>query len=294
MTMRIGIGVVLLLSLASAAAAASTLTVEGVMSPAWVERGGARLPLAVGMQLNDRDRIVTGAGSRALLRLAEGSAVKLGENASLVVNDLADKADAGAARLVTASLAVVRGAFRFTTGIFGSQAAGRDVKVRISTVTAGIRGTDLWGKSDERRDLVCLIEGAISVSHAQTGEFTMADPLSFFVAPRDARPLPVAPVDPKQLKEWAEETEIQAGRGGARRGGRYFVTASVSADQKSALAAYHALRAAGYPAVVRPVKKDDGSFEYPVRVVNLETQQDAAATAAKLQVLGMSEAVAGR
>jgi len=294
MIVRFGIGLMMFLGLASAAAAASTLTVEGVVSPAWVERGGARMPLAAGMQLSDRDRIVTGPGSRALLRMAEGSAVKLGENAALVVDNLADKLGADAARLVTASLDVVRGAFRFTTGIFGRHAAGRDVKVRISTVTAGIRGTDLWGKSDDRRDLVCLIEGTISVSHAQTGEFTMADPLSFFVAPRNEKPLPVAAVDPKQLKEWAEETEIQAGSGGARRGGRYFVTASVSSDQKTALAAYHALRAAGYPAVVRPLKKDDGSLEYRVRVLNLATQKDAAVTAGKLKALGMAEAAVAK
>jgi hypothetical protein len=292
--MRFGFGALGVLALLGAPAAAQTLTAEGVVSPAWVERGGARLPLAVGMQLNDSDRIVTGSGSRALLRLAEGSAVKLGENASLAVSGLADRAGTGAARLVTASLDVARGAFRFTTGIFGRPAAGRDVRVRVSAVTAGIRGTDLWGKSDESRDLVCLIEGTISVSHAQTGEFTMAEPLSFFVAPRNERPLPVAPVDPGQLNAWAAETEIQAGAGGARRGGRYFVTAGVAADQKSALAAYHKLRAAGYPAVIRPVNKDDGSIEYPVRIVNLATQQDAAVTAAKLQALGMPEAVTGR
>jgi hypothetical protein len=291
--MRFHFAVMMLLGLASAAAA-STLTVEGVVSPAWVERGGARLPLAAGMQLNDRDRVVTGGGSRALLRMAEGSAVKLGENASLALSGLADQTSAGAARLVTASLDVVRGAFRFTTGVFGRPAAGRDVRIRISTVTAGIRGTDLWGKSDERRDLVCLIEGAISVSHAQTGEFTMADPLSFFVAPRNEKPLPVAAVNPNQLNEWAAETEIQAGAGGAHRGGRHFVTAGVSADQKSALARYNALRVAGYPAVVRPVKQNDGTLSYFVRVPNLATPQDAEATVAKLKALGMPDAAAGR
>ncbi len=278
-----------MLALLGTPAGAQTLTVEGVVSPAWVERSGARVPLAVGMQLSDQDRVITGPGSRALLRMAEGSAVKLGENASLAVDNLADKVSAGSARLVTASLEVVRGAFRFTTGVFGRHAAGRDVRVRISTVTASIRGTDLWGKSDDRRDLVCLIEGSISVSHAQTGEFTMADPLSFFVAPRNEKPLPVAAVDPKQLKEWSEETEIPAA-GGARRGGRYSVTTGVSRDQKTALASYHALRAAGYPAVVRPLKQDDGSVEYRVRVPNLATQQDAAATAAKLRALGLAEA----
>jgi hypothetical protein len=46
--------------------------------------------------------------------------------------------------------------------------------------------------------------------------------------------------------------------------------------------------------VVRPLKKDDGSIEYRVRVPNLATQEDAAAAAAKLKALGMPDAAAGR
>src|SRR5688572_1990672 len=175
--MRISSCVWALAALLAAPAAAQTLTVEGVVSPAWIERGGARLPVAVGMRLNDKDRVVTGAGARLLLRMAEGSAVKLGENATVAVDGLADKKGAGVKRVVTAALDVVRGAFRFTTGIFDRRPAGRSVNIRVATVTTGIRGTDLWGKSDEKRDLVCLIEGRISVSHPQTGEFTMAEPL---------------------------------------------------------------------------------------------------------------------
>jgi len=282
-----------LLALHAVPALAQAIVVEGVLSPAWVERGGRLAPLAVGMQLGDRDRIRTGPGARALLRLAEGSAVKLGENAMLELDGVADRRDAGVERLFTASLDVVRGAFRFTTGIFGKHAAGREVKVRISTVTVGIRGTDLWGKSDEARDLVCLIEGRISVSHAETGEFTMAEPLSFLVAPRREKPLPVAPVDGKQLELWAAETEIQGGSGGARRGGRYQVDASVSTDQKTALAAYDTLRAAGYPAVLLPVKSDSG-YEYRVRIQQLPTQQDAQAAIEKIKALGLAEAAVPR
>jgi hypothetical protein len=287
--MRIRSSVCALLALLAAPAAAQTLTVEGVVSPAWVERGGARLPLAVGMRLSDRDRVVTGAGSRLLLRMAEGSAVKLGENATLALDGLTQKQGGDSRRLVTAALDVVQGAFRFTTGIFDSPPAGRDVRIRIRTVNAGIRGTDLWGKSDDKRDLVCLIEGKISVAHPQTGEFTMAEPLSFFVAPRDAKPLPVAPVDPRQLGLWAAETEIEAGSGGARRGGRVQVDALVSADQQAALAVHDKLRAAGYPAVMQPVKTAD-RVQYRVRVENFPTQQDAAATVKKLKALGLTDA----
>jgi hypothetical protein len=278
-----------LLALLAAPAFAQTLIVEGVVSPAWVERGGKRVPLAVGMRLDDKDRVVTGAGSRLLLRMAEGSAVKLGENATVALDGLADRKGADAKRVVTAALDVVRGAFRFTTGIFDKRPAGRSVDIRVATVTTGIRGTDLWGKSDEKRDLVCLIEGKISVSHPQTGEFTMSEPLSFFVAPRDAQPLPVAPVDPKQLALWAAETEIEAGSGGARRGGRVHVDAAVSPDRAAALAAYEQLRAAGYPAMMRRAKTADGA-EYRVRLQSFPTRQDAAAALEKLKALGLTEA----
>lgn len=291
--MRIKFGLCVLLALLAAPAAAQTLTVEGVVSPAWVERGATRLPLAVGMRLNDKDRVVTGAGSRLLLRMAEGSAVKLGENATVALDGLADRQGADSNRVVTAALDVVRGAFRFTTGIVDSPPAGRDVRIRIRTVNAGIRGTDLWGKSDDTRDLVCLIEGKITVAHAQTGEFTMADPLSFFVAPRDKKPLPVAPVDPKQLEQWAAETEIQPGSGGARRGGRIPVDAAVSPDRAVALAAYDRLRAAGYPAVMRTAKTDN-RVEYQVRVQSFPTQRDAAVAVEKLNALGLTKAAVGR
>jgi hypothetical protein len=274
-------------------AIAQTLTVEGVVSPAWVERGGARLPLAVGMRLNDKDRVVTGPDSRLLLRMAEGSAVKLGENSALALDGLSQKQAGESRKVVTAALDVVRGAFRFTTGIFDSPPAGRDVKIRIRTVNAGIRGTDLWGKSDDTRDLVCLIEGKISVAHPQTGEFTMADPLSFFVAPRDKKALPVAPVDPRQLEEWAAETEIQPGSGGARRGGRVHVDAAVSTNQAAARAIQEKLRSAGYPAVTRTMKIED-RLQYRVRVQNFPTQRDAAAAVEKLKALGLAEAVVSK
>jgi hypothetical protein len=290
--MRVTTGLTLLLALLAVPALATTLTVEGVASPAWVDRAGTgeRVPLQVGMALEDKDTIRTGRGSRALLRMADGSAVKLGEDAVLALDDLSEKQGDRARKIVTASLDVVRGAFRFTTGVFAKRQAERNVRIRIATVTAGIRGTDLWGKSDAQRDIVCLIEGRISVNHAQTGEFTMSDPLAFFIAPRQASPLPVGKVDPKQLEQWATETELTTVGGGARRGGRFSVVASVSADQQAALRDYDTLRAAGYPAVIQPAK----DTEYRVRIVNLPNRNDAQAVVEKLKALGMTQAAVAR
>ncbi len=58
----------LTLSLAGVAHAVDP-RVESVLSPAWVERAGGRLPLSPGLELRAGDRVVTGAGARALLRM---------------------------------------------------------------------------------------------------------------------------------------------------------------------------------------------------------------------------------
>ena len=280
-----------LMLMASPQLAAQILTVEGAVSPAWVERGGKREPLAVGMTLRDKDKVHTGAGSRALLRMAEGSAVKLGENATLTVDDLLDKKGADTRRVVTGALDVARGAFRFTTGVFAKQASGRDIKIKIATVTAGIRGTDVWGKSEPERDIVCLLEGKIAVEHGGR-QFTMQEPLSFFIAPRKEKPKPVAPVSQQQVDQWSEETEIRAGNGAFSSGGKYRVEAANTRDDNAAQQGRTKLREAGFPAEIATVRDSYGNEEYYVRIGGLASARDAQAVAAKLKALGFTEASA--
>jgi len=271
---------------------AVTLTVEGMASPAWVERAGTpeRVPLEVGMALRNQDRVVTGNGSRALLRLADGSAGKLGENALLNMDGLAEKRDDRARKLVTASLGVARGAFRFTTDLFARREAARDVKIRIASVTAGIRGTDIWGKSDDRRDLVCLIEGKVEVSRGSDAPVTLDQPLDFYVAPKDGSAPTKSRVDQRQLDAWAAETELGTAAGGVRRGGRFTVDVSASTDQQTALRDYDTLRQGGFPAAIQALRGP----QYRVRIVNIPTRKDAQALVEKLKSMGMEQAAVGK
>jgi hypothetical protein len=280
-----------LLMLAAASAPAASrpnIVVEGVQMQAWVEHAnGARDPLAVGMTLNNKDRIYTGPGSRALLRLADGSLIKLGENGLLTLDDLG-QSKISLKDVVTASLDVVSGAFRFTTQALYKFRGERDVKVRIVTLTAGIRGTDLWGKAENARDIVCLIEGKITVTRGNDA-FTMDQPLSFYIAPRNEPPQPVAPVSPKQLEEWARETEIGAGTGAIRKGGRWRVYLAEANNQHDTLALYDQVRRAGYAAEIRPVKGETATI-YRVRISNLATKKDAEILAGVLKgKMGITE-----
>jgi hypothetical protein len=199
--------VVLALTCSAGVQAAPAARVESVQVPAWLVRNGNTIPVSAGLTLEAGDRLRTGASARLLLRLAEGSLVKLGPNAELQLQALKPPDSPGG--LFEGLLDVVKGAFRFTTTLL-SKAHRRRLDVRIANVTAGIRGTDVWGKAAPDRDIVCLIDGEISVQRGNDAAISMSQPLSFYVAPKGQAPLPVRPVDPDQLRRWAEETDIQA------------------------------------------------------------------------------------
>jgi len=241
MTSKINIlGCVLALVVATAAHA-EIGTVEAVQYPAWLERGGATVPLTPGTRLQPKDELRTGGNARVRVKMGEGSAVKLGENARFVIEVAEDR------NVFRAGLAVLAGAFRFTTDALSKRQ--RDVSIQAKSVTVGIRGTDLWGKSTGERDLVCLLEGKITVGAEGHPQVTLDQPLDFYQKPRDAAPS-VARVDPKELEEWAKETELSPDGAAASPQGRWRVVAAVKPKRDAALALGRRLRAAGYPAEI--------------------------------------------
>ena len=74
-----------LLILVSACVAHASVRVESMQMPAWLERQGDIQPLNPGVALRDGDILRTGEQSRVVLRLEEGSQVKLGEKARFTV-----------------------------------------------------------------------------------------------------------------------------------------------------------------------------------------------------------------
>jgi len=260
---------------AAQAYAQAAASVEGVQMPAWVERNGRRTPLLPGMELRAGDQIFTGAGSRALVRLAEGSVVKLGENGTLRFTQI-DRSQ----EIFRAALGVLQGAFRFTTELVG-QKRKREVDIRVAQVTAGIRGTDLWGRGRKDNEVVCLIEGEIQVGAEGETAQTLNQPLQFYRR-LDAKTQPVGFIDAKQLAQWAQETEIEEGKGAARAGGRFSILLASAADQRVALGLYDELRNAGYPAEILP-RREGEQVLYIIRIRQLPTRAEAQALANSLK-----------
>jgi len=249
--------------------AAPPATVESLQLSASVERGRQIAPLTPGFELKEGDRVNTAARSRLILKLADGSTMALGERGSLFF----DRAQLREDGIFDAALFVAEGAFRFTTGALGKLAGKREVSIAVNNVTAGIRGTDLWGKSTKESDIVCVIQGSVEVTPPGEKPFTLDQPLSFYALEGNlSKPVASVPLD--KFKEWAAETEEEPGQGVVSRRGKWKVSVPSLKKSGEALDAYNALRKAGYAAEIVPAKAGEARV-YSVRLSSFESEKDA-------------------
>jgi hypothetical protein len=252
--------------------------VEVIQMPAWYDRDGASYPLKPGIELYSGDVIRTGKNARALLRMNEGSIVRLGADAKLNITTLSPpKQEEG---IFAALMRVTRGAFRFTTTEIGKNRK-RNVDVKIGHVTVGIRGTDIWGRSQTDEDLFCLIEGKVNVERDGEAGFAMQDPLTFIIAAKDMPTSAATPVDMNELGGWAAETETQAGQGILTANGEWAV--NMMSLQKSAAAdnLKQQLNKAGYAADIQEVEINGQSW-LRVRIDGFVSRQDATSFASTI------------
>ena len=273
--------------LSTPAFAAAAATVEAVQSPAWRDRGGVTVPLAAGMELKSGDVLRTGAGARAYLMLAEGSRVKLGEGARFSFHTRSLQPE----RSFRGALDILAGAFRFTTGKL-KKTLPRAVANRVGTATIGIRGTDLWGKTDRDGELVALIEGRIEITRA--GQATeLAQPMTYYDAPT-GKAAEVKALDPETFVKLTRQTEILPGDGSARAKGKWRVSAGSAASEDAALELYDQVREAGFAARIRPSEVEGGGWRYEVRLGGFSSAAEAEAAAARLKAATGLKPVVGR
>jgi len=257
--------------------------VEALQVPAWVQWKDVTMPVMVGMELKPGDHLFTGKSGRLLLRLEEGSLVKLGENASFTIASWSPPPKKQAA--FKGFLKVLQGAFRFTTTAL-SKRHRREVEVQVASAVAGIRGTDIWGKASPTRDIVLLIEGKVTVTRGGDEPVVLDEPLTFYAAPKDKPALPVAKVDPEQLKIWAAETELTPGQGVLRPDGRWVASLASVRNLASITDQLQTLNQEGYPAEIETVNLD-GETWHRLVIKGVGSRQEAAGLIERMQKVGL-------
>jgi hypothetical protein len=149
----------LLLAAAPDASAAVAGTVTKLQGEAARVADGKRNSIDVGEALSVGDVIETGAKSRLLLKLVDGSELTLGENARVTLEALKiDKV----ASTGEEKIAVEKGSFLFQGGDI-EKMKQRDVAVRTPVATMGIRGTKFWGGQQGERYGVLTFSGKVEV-----------------------------------------------------------------------------------------------------------------------------------
>ena len=238
------LGIWMMIGNIAVALAAPAGTVDAVQFPAWLDRAGLSVPISPGIELQAGDAVRTGAGARLLVKLGEGSLVKLGENTRVVVDRAQSRGGA-----FEAVLNVVGGAFRLTAGV-QSRGSPRDISINIARNAAiSTRGADLWGRSREDRDMVCLMDGQIEIMGNDGKTLTLDQPLQSFQSTRAAPPQPRGFLTRQEFDVLAAETEMEFGKG-ATPTGNWKVVIAGFATRAEAREAARNLRTNGYPAEV--------------------------------------------
>lgn len=133
MTVKLLFTLLLVLAASSAAAVKyPNSAARGMQVPA----GSAR---TLEMLRLGKDQVVAATGARALLKLANGSVIKLGRNGILVLDDI-DQKQSQLQELVTSSIATLSGAFRFTAQALSRYQGACESRLRVVTSIVGIRG----------------------------------------------------------------------------------------------------------------------------------------------------------
>ena len=238
--------------------------------PAWTGADGAREPLAPGDSVSRSQEVHTAAGAALVLRMPEGSIVRLGEKTQLSVQRMEVDTRTGRTA-VRSQLKLVEGFFRFATSAVAKAAGAREIDVTLRTATVGIRGTDFWSMTDAAHDAVCVFEGRVAVASQEQGEMSLDKPTAFWARFFDKPVQPVGNATPDQLATFLGSTEIKPGRGVAIADGAWRVEALRTSNSREALQLAGRLRAAGYPARLRGA----GTGSSLVVIEQLATQEDA-------------------
>lgn len=190
----------------------SAVTVDALNYPAWLLRNYQTLPLQPGTRLRDDDLIRTGKGGRVQLRLADGSAIRLGESSRFVIRQAAQRPVTGDTT-GPLSFQALRGVVRVSSAFFDADVPRNRLELKIGAINATVGKADIWGRTDLAQDALCLVEGELGIEVSTTSAIDMSQELSCFVKPRDQAPLPVDLIDLRQHRLWMAETDLKMENG---------------------------------------------------------------------------------
>ncbi len=163
--------------------------VKSVNGEAYLIRDNFLHPLAKDTRLEKEDLLSTKKGSKAILSFNDNTQVTIGENSDFsILEYFYDEENIEDSE---AEFFYSRGIFRTVSGKIG-KLNRVNYKLKTRTASMGIRGTEIYTKTDSFGDMIACLDGAITVASLATGQSVNLDKgYSTTVEPDKA------PTDPK-------------------------------------------------------------------------------------------------
>ena len=144
----------------SSLVAGDIATVTALNGGAYIDRGGEKIDVSLGMKLQEKDRIITDDKAKVQIIFNDETIITLGKNSNFSIKEylFEDKKEP------IAKFSMLRGAMRTISGKIGKVAPKR-FSVATKTATIGIRGTNFTVLvGDDGVQNVFCTHGAISVT----------------------------------------------------------------------------------------------------------------------------------
>jgi hypothetical protein len=154
--------------------------------------GAATKPLSVGQNVMERERVETNANGTVHIIFNDRSALNIGRNASIVIDNFTYQPEAGAGSM---ALSLGKGVARFVGGQV-SHSSGATVKTPVALV--GIRGGNITVNHGPKGTIVMVHNGIATVSN-QFGKQTARAGFQIIVGPNSA-PAAAEPINMGQLR----------------------------------------------------------------------------------------------
>ena len=138
------------------AQSASVGSVAQLQGSATITHLGASKALKSGDPVASEDILETGPASKLLVSFADGTALTLGPNADVVIDEFVYNPNGGKN---SAALRITSGAARFVAGAIEKAGGPEAIKVSTPVATIGIRGTDFFVEQDGDHLSVALFSG---------------------------------------------------------------------------------------------------------------------------------------
>lgn len=191
MRSRVAIGcwiLVLLLAVAEITAAQrpSVGTVERIQGRCIAIFGDSTRRLREGDEIHQYDVLITSAGARLQIVLADGTRVRLAEEAELLVDEFVFEPEANRGNL---SLRALLGAFEFSGGAI-EDLSEPGVEIMTPVAMLGVRGTAFWAGPIDDGYGVLVLDGEVEVAN-RGGNVTLGPGEGTMLYRRDQAPTPV-------------------------------------------------------------------------------------------------------